>query len=139
MNPDYQSYTEEELLDAFEHIDKDAWPERYAEIKKYLQKYADEAKENTVSNSNNRKDSENSWWRKIDFSKPKEKIITLGFTLCTSYILFAGKISAKNSDISFDESPKTYVLFVAFFIAILGWRIFGHLTSHNKRLNSDND
>lgn len=131
MNPDYQSYTQDELLDALEHIDKDAWPDRYAEIKIHLQKFADEAKENAVSNS---KKGEKSWWRKIDFNKPKEKIITLGFTLWTLYILFNGQISAKNSDISFDESPKTYVFFVAFFIAILGWRLYGHLTSHNKSL-----
>ncbi|WP_462155853.1 hypothetical protein [Pseudoalteromonas piscicida] len=131
MNPDYQSYTEDELLDALEHIDKDAWPERYAEIKIQLQKFADEARKNSVCNSNK---SEKSWWRKIDFNKPKEKVITLCFALWTLYILFTGQISAKNSDISFDESPKTYVFFVAFFMAILGWRLYGHLTSHNKSL-----
>ena len=137
MNPDYQSYTEDELLDAFEHIDKDAWPDRYAEIKKHLQKFSGEDKENTVSNSINSKASGKSWWRKIDFNKPKEKVITFGFALWTLYILFTGQISAKNSDISFDESPKIYVIFVAFFMAILGWRIYGHLTSHNKHLKSD--
>ncbi|GAA5141768.1 hypothetical protein [Thalassotalea piscium] len=139
MKPNYQSYTEDELLDALNHIDKNAWPERYAEIKKHLQKYADKAKENGVSNASNSEASESSWWRKVDFNKPQEKVITLGLTLWTLYILFAGEISAKNSDISFEESPKTYVLFVVFFMAILGWRIYGHLTSHNKRLNSDND
>ena len=137
MNPDYQSYTEDELLDAFENIDKDAWPERYAEIKKYLQKFADEAKENTGNETDNNESSEKPWWRKIDFNKPKEKVITLGFTLWTLYILYTGQISAKNSEISFEESPKIYVFFVAFFIAILVWRMYGHVTSHNKNFKRD--
>lgn len=72
------------MRDTFEHIEKDAWSERYAAIEKQLQKYANETEEHSVSNSKN---SENSWWHKIDFTKPKEKIITLIFTLWTLYLI----------------------------------------------------
>ncbi len=137
MNPDYQSYTEDELLDAFEHIDKEAWPERYAEIKIHLQKFADEAKKNASNEPDNSEVSEPAWWRKIDFNKPKEKLITLGLTLWTLYILSTGQISAKSSQISFEDSPKTYMFFMSFCIVILIWRIHGHLTSHNKNLKRD--
>lgn len=86
------------MRDAFEHIEKDAWSERYAAIEKQLQKYANEAKEHNVSNSKN---SENSLWHKIDFTKRKKRLSGsyLHFEL---YILFVGKIFLKNSDISFD-------------------------------------
>jgi len=137
MIPDYPSYTEDELLEAFENIDKEAWPERYIEIKKHLQKFADEAKEKPLVQTDNIEDSESSWWRKIDFNKPKEKLITFGLTIWTLYILFTGQISAKNSQISFEDSPKTYIFFISFCLAILVWRIHGHLTSHNKNLKRD--
>ncbi|WP_462172319.1 hypothetical protein [Pseudoalteromonas xiamenensis] len=63
---------------------------RYAAIEKQLQKYANKAEEHSVSNSKN---SENSWWQKIDFTKPKEKIITLIFTLWTLYLICGENIS----------------------------------------------
>jgi len=137
MNPDYQSYTEAELLDVCENIDKEAWPERYNEVKKHLQKFSDEAKENAKNGTDKNEASEESWWRKIDFNKPQEKVITIALTLWTLYISFTGKISAKNSEITFDESPKMYLFFVAFTGIILFWRIYRHVTSHNKKINKD--
>lgn len=130
MKPDYQSYTKDELLDVMQNIDREAWPERYSEIKKQLQKFEHQAEDNNLNET-----PKKSYWREIDFNKFSEKAITLFFMLWLFYILFTGEIIAKHSYIEFDSSPKTFGFIVALFAVILIWRIHGHFSSYTKRTN----
>jgi hypothetical protein len=114
--PDYGSYTVEELLDVLEHIDSDAYPERVERIKSEIG-----CRSNTeVENSS------------LPFKFTKKESYCLTFFVCLGLILFSiftGEIPiSKSGSVFLESSPKLYWLATIIWLSITIYSGFRWIT-----------
>jgi hypothetical protein len=98
--PDYESYTYDELLDVLEHIDADRYPERLERIKLVIQQLSETLKDNPSTSL------------KETFRFTKKEGYCLSFFICSFLIvlcLFIEEVPiSKSSSVHMESNPQLY-------------------------------
>ncbi|WP_100643437.1 hypothetical protein [Alteromonas facilis] len=116
--PDFTRYSQEELREALDYIDKEQFPERVAEIKSLIVASAPIASDDSAG-------------------PPKKKVWspTTQFWCCLCFSLFMGALSynaivsghirLKRSDIYLEDSPTGFYISLLVYIVLLGFSLHG--------------
>lgn len=115
MEPNYKSYSVQELRDVLKNIDKDSYPDRYINVLAEL--------ESRVKRIHKEDDASEKTFIKKKIRKPRtdsQRLTTCFFlTLYVVYSLYAEKIPGRNNGIELSESPFLYWVLILSFSSII--------------------
>lgn len=115
MEPDYQNYSLQELLEARSSIDQQAYPLRYFKIFQQIEVAANKPQERQVL-------KDRDFFSRLVFVKVIMSLLSIILASKLYYAFSEGYISWKgNTDYFVQQSPQTYYFLVAVHFLFLGF------------------